>query len=105
MGDRACAQLWAEHWARRSYADTLIRSKLLAKGFVGASVNNAIKHVGSGEGSEVERAHRVIRKEKMVGAARFKRERLSRLLVSRGFDADLIEQVISDTLGPEYPNE
>ena len=124
VDDRACAQLWANHWARQGYARALIRLKLSAKGLDAQVIDSAVHRLGPPSDDE-ERARALVasslrRRERPStrqrspparhsgplgvwrqvprrtgsGAAR----RLARTLASRGFDADLIERVLNEAL-------
>ena len=41
LNDETCARLWAEQWARRGYAWSVIRHKLEAKGLGPAAIHQA----------------------------------------------------------------
>jgi SOS response regulatory protein OraA/RecX len=81
LDDQASARLWAEHWARRGYAWAAIRVKLFAKGFDEPIIATAAGALATPEGGLRQRAQ------------------LARALGARGFDAELIEQVLAEAVG------
>ena len=99
LDDRACARLWAVRLADRGYAAAAIRERLLAKGLnvtqlpsISASLQTA---------SDADRAQLLVRDRLRRGARRDPRlrHRLARLLAQRGFDPDLIDQILNESLG------
>ena len=102
LDERAGASLWADHWARAGYAWSAIRLKLLARGFREAAINDAERRLSAEEHDDA-RAHRVLESllQRAHGPAASRRPRLVRTLSSRGFDSDLIDQLLNDTLGPD----
>ena len=93
VDDPLGARLWAEQWARRGYAASVIRSKLLAKGFVSGAVDEAAQTLATPH-DEVARARRLIRGRMPASTDSRQRFRLARLLASHGFDPDVIEQAL-----------
>ena len=95
LDDRACARLWADHWARGGYAASAIRLKLAAKGLPGEVIGEVTRAYGAPADEEA--------RARLVAAAarrRGSREagRLARALVARGFEADLIERIVGESL-------
>ncbi|MBI4341590.1 MAG: regulatory protein RecX [Candidatus Omnitrophica bacterium] len=90
VDDRACARLWAEHWARQGYASEAIRKKLFVKGLAMAVVEGALASLGA---DDLARARWLIASRRPRG--RFTPARLSRWLAGRGFDEETIEHVLS----------
>ena len=99
LDDRACARLWADQWARRVYAIAAIRVKLTAKGLNEETVNHAITQLRISLDDEA-RARAVAAQYARPRTGRGERSRVARTLISRGFDADLIEQVLNESFGP-----
>jgi len=96
VDDRACARLVAEHWARRGYAWSAIRTKLLDKGLDDDAIARAAAQVGA-ERTDQERARAVSTSVLRRTRGRVLRAgSLARVLASRGFDEDLIEQILSE---------
>ena len=98
LDDEAGARLWADQWARRGYAWDAIRAKLSLKGFSDQAIERAATRLGLA-GDDEARA-------RLVAAAHLRRQRarpqsrwaLARTLTSRGFDADVIERVLNESL-------
>jgi len=90
LDDRACARLWADHWARAGWASEAIHGKLLQKGLSVSTVVSAIAAMGLDVEDEA-RARQLIRQR---GKRKSSRLSLSRLLAARGFDAGLIARVL-----------
>ena len=96
LDDQACARLWADHWARAGYAWAAIQRKLSAKGLSEALIKLAGR--GAGRASDdMARAREVVAKP--LGSSQRSINRCVRLLRSRGFDQDVIEQVLSEAVG------
>jgi regulatory protein len=98
IDDQACARLWADHWARRGYAGAAIRQRLAAKGLEGRVIDDAARLVGAA--SDEDRARLVMEAVIRRSAGRPVRPRLARALASRGFDGELIEQLLAQAAGP-----
>ena len=111
VDDRACACLWADHWARRGYAWAAIRLKLSAKGLE----DEAIDHAANGlEGASDDAARARLVAETYLSRRHVSPDRrarrlsrsmaphvaggLARTLAARGFDADLIERILNESL-------
>ncbi len=99
LDDRACARLWAEHWARRGYAWAAIREKLSGKGLAEEAITAAAGRLNAPE-QEIDRARRLIAGRVWLRADTRQRARVARALSLRGFDVDLIEQLLSDPFNP-----
>jgi len=108
LDDRASARLWASHLARAGYAASAIAARLAQRGFDATSARGA---VGRLEEDDEPRARRVLKsalarrrrsqgREAPESVARL-RSRLTRRLLQRGFERDLIEQVVAKALGSE----
>ena len=95
LDDRACAALWAEHWARRGYAWMAIRQKLIDKGLDAEAIESAAQRLGT-VADERERARSVVAEHALRSSGR-QRARLARTLASRGFDPDLIDQILDES--------
>ena len=95
INDDACAKLWAEHWARRGYAWSAIRLKLTAKGLSDEVIARAAKtlHMAS---ADLLRARELVNHHLQRTTTRNASPRVWRLLTSRGFDQDVIEQVLTE---------
>ncbi len=100
LDDRACTKLWALTLAERGYAWDAIREQLLTKGLDATlleRVLTSLRHVED----DAARARLVVA-SRLRGRAqpdRRLRTRLARLLAQRGFDPDLIEQVLHESCG------
>ena len=94
LDDCACARLWAEHWARRGYAWSAIRLKLTAKGLSDEVIARAVNTLGTAA-ADVTRARELVERHCRRTTQRRASPRLWRLLASRGFDQDVIEQVLT----------
>ena len=99
LDDRACARLWADQWARRGYASTAIRVKLSAKGLDDVTIDHAITQLQISSDDDA-RAREVVARYARSDVGRQGRARMARTLASRGFDSDLIEQVLNESFGP-----
>jgi len=94
IDDRAAARLWAGHWARQDYADAAIRTKLLAKGFPTALVDESLAALQSDTDDDA-RARRALAGSIRRAGGRRSPSRLARALASRGFDSELIERLLA----------
>jgi SOS response regulatory protein OraA/RecX len=90
-------RLWADHWARAGFASAAIRLKLSAKGFDEGVINNATSQLCPPSDDE-ERARLVLAQHARRATARLARARLARTLASRGFDSDLIERLLNESV-------
>ena len=95
LDDRACAHLWAEHWARAGYSASAIRAKLELKGLPGDAMNEATRELYAPSAEEA-RARHVAAMHARRHPQGLTRSRLARALASRGFDAELIERILPD---------
>ncbi len=102
VDDRACAQLWADHWARRDYAWSAIRLKLSEKGLDAQTIDTAAHKLGNASQDEARARHAVTDAQRRSSSRStpHQADRLARTLASRGFDSDLIERILNDTFGP-----
>ena len=102
LDDPACARLWAAHWARSGYAWAAIFLKLREKGLGDAAIDAAAERVGRTAEDDAERARAVLaqRLRRRQGAAP-SRPGLARILASRGFDPDTIEQLLSERINDQ----
>ena len=91
IDDHACARLWAEHWARSGWAWVVIREKLLAKGLPAQAIEAAAERVGD-KMAESLRARQLIEQRGLAGP--HQRRRMARTLAARGFETELIEQLV-----------
>lgn len=96
LDDRLSAALWAEQWSRRGYAWAAIRVKLNAKGFDEQTIHTIGKTKACASHEEA-RARLVVQRARGRPGPRA-RMRLARRLASRGFDPDVIEQLLGDPL-------
>jgi len=98
LDDRACARLWAGQWARRGYAWAAIRQQLASKGLDEGSIEEAGRSIqwsaGDAARAQAEAAARLGSRPR-----RAERLRTARALAAKGFDPDLVEQVLESTLG------
>ena len=99
LDDRACARLWAEQWARRQYAWNTIRERLITKGLPTDAIESAAQSVGH-PAAERSRARALVARAAR-GGGRLAWSRLARTLASRGFDPELIDEVLRNALGPD----
>ena len=95
LDDRACARLWADHWARGGYAASAIRLKLAAKGLPDGVIEDVTRPYGA-PAEEEARARRVVDASRRRGTRQA--GRLARRLAARGFEADLIERIVGESL-------
>ena len=100
LDDRACARLWADQWARHGYASAAIRAKLAAKGLEEETIDHAITQLQMSLGDEARAREMVVRRARPRAGRRQERARVARTLASRGFDSDLIEQVLNESFDP-----
>ena len=97
LDDRACARLWADHWARRGYAWAAIRVKLSAKGLANEAIAAAAGELDAPE-DDMARARQIVAAHTSSHAGA--RVRMARTLSARGFDADLIERLLNESSSP-----
>lgn len=97
LDDRACARLWAEHWARRGYASTAISQRLTEKALDAAAIEHAV-HAMARTSDDEARAKAVVAGHLGRRTVQPSRSRLARTLASRGFDPDVIERVLCEAL-------
>lgn len=112
LDDRTCARLCADHWARRGYSREAIRARLAQKQLGHRDIEAAVRALGD-RSDELERAERFVTEQlrhrwRITGrpdasgsrqAAVRERARLTRQLALRGFELELIEQVVNNALG------
>ena len=91
LDDRACARLWAEHWARAGYAGAAIRLKLAAKGLEGSAIAPIMESMARASDDEA-RARLVVAQQGSRGG----RAGISRRLAARGYEPDVIERVLNE---------
>ena len=103
LDDEVCARLWAEHWARGGYAWAVISAKLAAKGFGTHAIQHAAEHLKA-TSDDITRARLLVAARKRSSPGGRARARLAQLLASRGFESDLIEQVLNESVGSP-PND
>ena len=106
VDDRACARLWAEHWARRGYAGAAIARRLSAKGLDAHTIDVELNYLARGSpddararllaDSYLRRHSGSPQRERSLPAPR-RAGRLARTLASRGFDSDVIERVLGES--------
>ena len=99
LDDRACARLWAEHWARAGYAWSAIRRRLADKGLDEHTIEHAAAQWGRASDDDA-RARFVAAQHARRGVGPRQRTRVARALSSRGFESDLIERVLNESFGP-----
>lgn len=104
LDDRAAARLWAEQWARQGYAASAIRLKLSEKGFPNGLATDVVTRYHPPTDDEA-RARQLMARRTRPGAARLSRIRLARTLASRGFDAELIERLLGESLDGPRPSD
>lgn len=95
LDDRACARLWAAHWARRGYAQSAIAQRLSEKALHATTIEDAINEVVRDSDDET-RARAVAAQRLGRRTFRPSRSRLARTLAARGFDPDVIERVLCE---------
>ena len=91
VDDRACARLWCGHWARQGYAAAAIEEKLVLKAIDPVAIRQALVALKKEE-TDRKRALRWIKPQKYRTVI----QRL-RSLAARGFDEELIEELIGNT--------
>lgn len=102
LDDRVAAQLWAEHWARQGYAWAMIHARLREKGFDERTITT-LTHQHNATQDDEAAARRLIASSRRRASQLLpprQRFRLARTLAARGFDADLIERVLNEAVGP-----
>jgi SOS response regulatory protein OraA/RecX len=97
LNDRACARLWAGQWARRGYAASVIHQRLHEKAIDAETIADAIKTIARASDDAARARLLVARHLGRRGSP--PRSRLARTLASRGFDPDVIEQVLHESFG------
>ena len=106
VDDRACAKLWAARLADRGYAWGAVREQLLEKGLDPRVVTQVLAPLAARD-PDASRARLLLERE--IDRARAARTRASRrglharwarLLARRGFEPDLIDQVLADSPEP-----
>lgn len=105
LDDWACAKLWVTTLAERGYARAAIHEHLRAKGLDEAILEPLLTPRGPSD-EDAARARAVVHARLAhqgrgrSDSAHRRRDRLARLLASRGFDSDLIERILAESLGP-----
>src|SRR3989338_7011177 len=79
VDDRACARLWAEHWARRGYAGPPIYQRLMEKALDAAAIEHAV-HAMARTSDDEARARAVVARNLGRRTVRPSRSRLARTL-------------------------
>ena len=117
LDDRSCARLWADHWARQGYAWSAIHAKLSAKGLEEDAIQHAASRLriaaddrararlvaaqGASRSTQRSDVRERARLCEATASRQRSRARLARRLASRGFEPDVIAQVLDDVLGPQ----
>ena len=96
VDDLACARLRADDLARRGYARAAIFAKLSGQGLAEQDIAAAARGLGDDAARAREVAQTHLRRSGRR-ASRAGPQRVARVLASRGFDADLIEQILADS--------
>lgn len=109
LGDRACAKLWARHFADRGYARAAIQERLHLKGFEAQVVSDILASLQP-HADDATRAREVVcatlqrwrgrRPASRGDHDQRARLRVARVLAQRGFDSDLIDRVLTESFGP-----
>ena len=97
LDDRACARLWADHWARQGYAWAAIHAKLTARGLDAVARDAAIPADAAAD--DAARARTLIGSRRAQGDTGRARVRAARRLAGKGFDPDLIAQLLEESFG------
>ncbi len=98
LDDLACARLWAGQWARQGYALSTIRQRLLERGLNERVAGEAADWIASVE-SDQARARELLAAR--VGRGQTQRAQLARTLASKGFDPELIDQLLAPSVDAE----
>ena len=98
LDDRACARLWADHWARRGYAWAAIRQRLAMKGLPEAAIDAAAARIGTTT-ADAARARQAAETWCRRPSAARSAARLGRFLAARGFDESVIEHIVAEIYG------
>ena len=101
LDDRAAARLWAEHWVRQGYAASAIRARLSAKGCSEDVIDEAATRCCPPTDDQARARLVAARHARRASTGQRARFRLARALASRGFEPDLIEQVLNESRGRE----
>ena len=103
LDDRACGRVQAVSLADRGFSDAAIHRRLIAQGLDERLVGRTLQALRA-EADEATRARRVVderlarRRAPAAESIQRRRGRLARLLSQRGFDPELIEQVLLHAL-------
>ena len=100
LDDLACARLWADHLARKGYAWSVIHLKLSAKGLDEHTIEEAADRLDAARDDDARARVVAASYLRRQGTSPRHRAGAARTLASRGFDPDLIERVLDDTVGP-----
>ncbi len=92
LNDRACARLWAEHFARKGLSRPLIRLKLSGKG-LGDYALEAIQELDVAD--DRQRALSLVN-QWQAKSSRLGKLSLARRLAAYGFDEELINELIEN---------
>jgi SOS response regulatory protein OraA/RecX len=98
LNDGACARLWAGTWARQGYAWAVIRRRLLDKGLDDAAVAEAESAIG-GPSADGDRARAFLKRQ----SRRKTPQALGRLLLARGFEADVMDSLLASRTSANDP--
>lgn len=92
VNNRACARLWADHFARKGFAWPLIRLKLSEKGLDDQAIDAANER-GSLSATDRQRALGLIAQWRSKRSALSGKVALARRLASYGFEEELINEL------------
>ena len=99
LDDRACAKLWMQRWMDAGYAQRLIRERLREKQLPERVIDELLCDARHEPDSSRLRAIATARWTRLPAASDpRRRQRLARHLASRGFDLDLIAQVLAELI-------
>ena len=96
VDDRTATRLWAEQWVRQGYATSAIRAKLIEKGFEALIIDEIIQQYVPPH-DDALRARVFLARKTRYTSGPSSQAKLARLLAARGFEPDLIEQLLGES--------
>lgn len=99
VDDRACAKLWVQRLVDDGYTWSLIRERLREKQLSERLIDEQLTHARTQHADDGRvRALAKARLSRLPVSDPRRRARLARWLASRGFDSDLIDQVLAELI-------
>jgi regulatory protein len=96
LDDAACARLWAGTLRERGYALSAIHTQLQEQGLADAVIAPALDRLRK-EADDARWAAELVRRKRLARGPQARPQQVARWLAQRGFDEEMIAEVVSDS--------